>query len=109
MIEQAQAFLERYREDEALRARVREAEESYPGSLEVRESVVENVLLPIAAELGYAFTLEELRKLETRRKLNSVQPDVPIEEGEEIDDDQEPYWLLDRGWTYAYPEEALKG
>ena len=48
MIEQAQAFFDRCAQDEALRERLREAEESYPGSLEIREAVVEDVLLPIA-------------------------------------------------------------
>ena len=99
MIEQAEAFFARYEEDEALRERLRQAEACYPGSLEIRESLVEAVLLPIAAELGLPFTVDELRAYETRKKLSRVKPDVPIEEGEEDEDaDFEGYWLLDRGW-----------
>ncbi len=95
----ADIFFERYEADWTLRARVQQAVNEYPGSLEVRESLVEAVLLPVAAELGLPFTLQELRAYETRKKLSRVRPDVPIEEGEEDEDaDFEGYWLLDRGW-----------
>ena len=107
MIEHAEAFFARCAEDEALRERLREAEENYPGSLEIREAVVEDVLLPIARELGYDFTLEELRTYETRLKLRNARPDLPIEEDEEIEDPVR-YWLLDHGWTYdtdVYPDK----
>ncbi|MBQ6465631.1 MAG: hypothetical protein IJJ43_05125 [Oscillospiraceae bacterium] len=90
-------FFERYNADEALRRRVAEAEAAYPGSLEIRESVVEEVLLPVAAELGLPFTVKELRGYELKLKLKNAKPDVPFEEGEEIEE-QASYWLLDRGW-----------
>ena len=105
MIEHAEAFFARYDEDEELRERLRLAEESYPGSLEIREAVVEDVLLPIARELGYDFTLEELRTYETRVKLKNARPDLPPEED---DEDRNPFWLLDHGWTYdtdVYPDQ----
>ncbi len=99
MKENADIFFERYETDQALRARVQQAVNEYPGSLEVRESLVEAVLLPVAEELGLPFTLQELRAYETRKKLSRVKPDVPIEEGEEDEDANfEGYWLLDRGW-----------
>ena len=107
MIEHAEAFFARCAEDEALRERLREAEENYPGSLEIREAVVEDVLLPIARELGFDFTLEELRTYETRLKLRNARPDLPVEEDEEIEDPVR-YWLLDHGWTYdtdVYPDK----
>lgn len=107
MIEHAEAFFARCAEDETLREQLRLAEECYPGSLEIREAVVEDVLLPFARDLGYDFTLEELRTFETRRKLRNARPDLPIEEDEEIDDDPARYWLLDHGWTYdtdLYPD-----
>ncbi len=90
-------FFERYHADEALRRRVAEAEAAYPGSLEIRESVVEEVLLPIAAELGLPFTVKDLRGYELRLKLKNAKPDVPFGEDEEIEE-QASYWLLDRGW-----------
>ena len=107
MVEQAQAFFERYAEDEQLRERLRREEENYPGSLEIREAVVEDVLLPVARELGYDFTLEELRTYETRVKLRNARPDLPVEEDEEPDDPHR-FWLLDHGWTYdtdVYPDQ----
>ena len=98
MLEQAEAFFARVAADPALEERLRLAEESYPGSLEIREAVVEDVLLPIAEELGYPFTLEELRRYETRRKLRKA----------ETEDEPERFWLLDHGWTYdtdLYPDQ----
>lgn len=107
MVEHAEAFFARCAEDAALRERLREAEENYPGSLEIREAVVEDVLLPIARELGYDFTVGELRTYETRLKLRNARPDLPVEEDEEIEDPTH-YWLLDHGWTYdtdVYPDQ----
>ena len=98
MVENAEKFFALYREDAALRERVAAAEAAYPGSLEIRESVVENVLLPIAEELGLPFTVKDLRTWETRLKLRRIQPDEAIPEGDPIDDDPASYWLLDRGW-----------
>ena len=102
MTENVARFFERYDSDPALKARVAEAEAAYPGSLEVRESLVAAVLLPIAEELGLPFTLQELRAYETKKMLSRIKPDVPIREGEEDEDeDFEGYWLLERGWEYA--------
>ena len=99
MTENVSRFFEQYDHDPALRSRVEEAVACYPGSLEIRESLVGAVLLPIAAELNLPFTVDELRAYETRKKLSRIKPDVQIEEGEEDEDaDFEGYWLLDRGW-----------
>lgn len=87
-------FFELYDSDPALRQRVQEAEDMYPGSLELREAVVENVLLPIAAELGLPFTVEDVRAYETRKFMASKK-DLP--EGEEPE--EQVYWLLNRGWS----------
>ena len=102
MVENAEKFFELYARDEQLRRRVLEAETLYPGSLEIREAVVEEVLLPIAAQLGLPFSLADLRAFETRHKLKTApSPDEPILEGEPIEDPVD-YWLLDKGWTYDY-------
>ncbi|MCR5576604.1 MAG: hypothetical protein K6F56_06300 [Oscillospiraceae bacterium] len=99
MKENVSLFFERCAADPALKARIAEAVACYPGSLEVRESLVEAVLLPIAEEEGLPFTVSELRAYETRLKLSHIKPDVQIEEGEPDEDaDFEGYWLLDRGW-----------
>ena len=62
-------FFARYEADPALQARVEEALSCYPGSLELRESVVENVLLPIASDLGLPFTVDELRAFILGKKI----------------------------------------
>ncbi len=99
MTENVSLFFERCEAEPALKQRIREAVAAYPGSLEVRESLVEAVLLPIAEAEGLPFTVQELRAYETRLKLSRIKPDVQIEEGEaDEDEDFEGYWLLDRGW-----------
>lgn len=85
--------------DASIQKRLSDALAAYPGSLEVREAVAENVLLPVAEELGLPFSLDELRTFETEKKLRSMKADVPIEEGEPIEGEEE-YWLLDRGWEW---------
>ena len=96
MRENVGKFFERYAEDEALRRRIAEAQNNYPGSLEIREAVVEAVLLPEAAALGLDFTVQELRAYETRKKLEASRDGAVSD----TDEDFEGYWLLDRGWTY---------
>lgn len=56
-------FFELYDADPALQARVQQAMDCYPGSLEIRDVMTEHVLLPVAEELGLPFTLKELRKV----------------------------------------------
>ena len=92
-------FFERYNSDPELRKKVENALACYPGSLEIRESVVEHVLLPAAAEEGLPFTVKELRAYETRKKLQNRKEDVPIEEDEPLEDPPE-YWLLEKGWEW---------
>ena len=92
-------FFELYEADAALREKVEQALACYPGSLEIRESVVEHVLLPVAAEAGLPFTVKELRAYETRKKLQNRKEDVPIDENEPLEEQAE-YWLLDRGWEW---------
>lgn len=98
MIENAAAFFERCKHDDELRAQLREALESYPGSLEIREALVENVLLPIARALELDFTVEELRAYETRRKMARLA--MSDEEYFASAEDEEGFWLLDNGWDY---------
>ena len=102
MIENAVRFFERYKGDEALRERVREAVGAYPGSLEIREALVENVLLPIALELD--FSVDELRAYETRVKMGRL--NQSDEEYFAAIEDEEGFWLLDNGWEYD--EDVLR-
>ncbi len=104
MIENAVSFFERYKTDEALRARVKEAVDAYPGSLEIREALVEAALLPVAREIGLDFTLAELRAYETRVKMSRLNK-TDEEYFAEIED-EEGFWLLDNGWEYD--EDVLR-
>ena len=104
MIENAVEFFERYKSDEALRERVQAAVNAYPGSLEIREALVEAALLPIARELGLDFTVPELRAYETRIKMSHL--NKSDEEYFAEIEDEEGFWLLDNGWEYD--EEILR-
>lgn len=99
MNENVAKFFELYMSDEVLRQRVADAEAAYPGSLEIRDALVEAVLLPIAAEYGLGFTVKDLRAYETKLKMERFRDG---ENGGEIDlaKSEIPYWLVDRGWTY---------
>lgn len=98
MNENVAVFFERYENEQSLRDRVKLALDCYPGSLEVRESVVKNVLLPIAREEGLDFTVDELRKYETRKKMKKAVMDNDEWLAME-DDGGDDFWLLDHGWS----------
>ena len=93
---EVEKFMELYLSSAEVRREYEALEASYPGSLEIREPVVEEVLLPFAKSKGFDFSLSDLRKYETRVKMNS-RPDVEIKPD---DPDDEPfYFLLDHGWS----------
>lgn len=98
MNENVAVFFERYENEQSLRDRVKLALDCYPGSLEVRESVVKNVLLPIVREEGLDFTVDELRKYETRKKMKKAAMDNDEWLAME-DDGGDDFWLLDHGWS----------
>ena len=66
MYENVEKFFALLDADPALQERLCQAEEAYPGSLEIREAVAEHVLLPVAAELGLPFSLLDLKVYETK-------------------------------------------
>ncbi len=91
-------FLQRYDSDPELRERVEQAELAYPGSLEIREAVVEDVLIPIAEDLGLGFTLMDLYDYERQLKHERSR-DVELSEEElSAADTEYHYWLVDKGW-----------
>ncbi len=98
MNENVAVFFARYENEQSLRDRVKFALDCYPGSLEVRESVVKNVLLPIAREEGLDFTVDDLRKYETRKKMKKAAMDNDEWLAME-DDGGDDFWLLDHGWS----------
>lgn len=98
MNENVAVFFARYENEQSLRDRVKLALDCYPGSLEVRESVVKNVLLPIAREEGLDFTVDDLRKYETRKKMKKAAMDNDEWFAME-DDGGDDFWLLDHGWS----------
>ena len=58
-------FMALYQSDPDLQEKFAQAEAAYPGSLDIREAVVEEILLPLAKEAGFSFTVEDLRSYET--------------------------------------------
>ena len=99
-------FLEQYDSDPELRKKVADAEAAYPGSLEIREAVVEDVLIPIAEEMGLGFTLMDLYTYERKLK-NERSKNVELTEEELAAEDVEyTYWLVDKG---CFREDSCKG
>ena len=95
-LENVSSFMELFEKSSEVQQKYAEAEENYPGSLEIRENVVEEVLIPFARKLGFIFTLSDLRKFETRQLLDKHR-DVEIDPSEP--DDDRHFWLLEHGWT----------
>lgn len=94
--ETVRQFIELFRRDTNLQEKYAEAEANYPGSLELREAVVEELLLPLAEEAGYAFTVEDLRRYETGVYLQKHKDE---EQDSDEPDDDTVFFLLERGWT----------
>lgn len=110
MIENIEKFYKLLSEDESVAKRLEDAQNAYPGSWEIREPFIRETMLPLAEELGLGFTIEELRKYETRLKVMNSR-DVE----DDSDDVPDPlvYQLLDHGWEtdssiYAEAEESLR-
>ena len=98
MIENIEKFYKLLSEDSSVAKRLADAQNAYPGSWEIREPFLQATMLPLAEELGLGFTIDELRKYETRLKvMNSRDID------DESDSVPEPviYQLLDHGWETA--------
>ena len=89
MKENVEKFFALYNSDPALKKRVKDAEAAYPGSLELREPLVEAVLLPVARELGLEFSIRELQDYETAHYARLHR-----------DDDETEYWLIHHGWSH---------
>ena len=99
MNENVVKFFELYDSDAALRKRIEDAEASYPGSLEIRDAVIEAVLLPVAEELGLPFTLRDLRVYESVMSAKRC-PDKEMTEEELSESGEYSYWFNGRGWSY---------
>jgi len=100
MNENVEKFFQLYYSDPALRRRIADAEAVYPGSLEIRDAVASEIILPIAEELGLPFTLMDLKVFETKSKAEMNQ-DVALTEADlSAPDSDFGFWMVDRGWTY---------
>ena len=93
-------FFEKYNSDPGLYQRIQDAVAAYPGSLELREPLVEAVLLPVARELGLEFSIRELQDYETAHYAR-LHRDVELtEEDLAAPDDETEYWLIHHGWSH---------
>ena len=95
MIENIEKFYKLLAEDSTVAKRLEDAQNAYPGSWEIREPFLRETMLPLAEELGLGFTIEELRKYETRLKVRSSRD---VEDDSEGVPEAVVYQLLDRGW-----------
>ena len=95
MIENIEKFYALLAEDEAVARKLRDAEYAYPGSYEIRIPFLEETLLAVAKEEGLEFTIDELRKYETRVKIASCADREDTSDGVP---EAFVYRLLDQGW-----------
>lgn len=95
MTENVEKFLALLDSDPEIAKRFEDAKNAYPGSWEIREPFLAETMLPLAESLGLGFTLAELRKVETRRKLSHLKDEA--DPSGEVPDET-VYYLLDQGW-----------
>ena len=77
--ENIKAFFEVLSQDEAIQKALKEKELAYTGIKEDREAVVKEVLLPVAEEAGYAFTLDELKEFEKEAQAERELDEAELE------------------------------
>ena len=94
--ESVKAFSEAFESSPEMQKEYAELEANYPGSIEIRENVVNDVLIPWAKSKGYEFTLNDLKRFEMLRYMRLHQ-DVEADLNEPDDDSH--YWLINHGWT----------
>lgn len=94
-IEDAERFFSDYQLSSEMQGEFRKLEASWPGSIENREYIVEEIVIPYAAEKGYDFSLSELRRAETRVKMRKYRD---VEADPDEPDDETYFFLMDRGW-----------
>ena len=92
-------FFDAISSDEELSRRIETALANYPGSLEMREFLVEDILFPIAEELGLPFTLTELMGFEAKLKAQRQEEIASHDADPDFEIPEYSYWLLDRGWS----------
>lgn len=75
--ENVKAFLEALTKDEAVQKILKEKEKDYAGIKDARDSIIKEILLPVAEKAGYSFTEEELKEYE-----KNLQPQGELDEDE---------------------------
>lgn len=75
--ENVKVFFEVLSKDETIQQALKEKELAYTGIKEDREAIAKEVLIPVAKETGYDFTLEELKEFE-----KNMHPEGELDENE---------------------------
>lgn len=81
--ENVKKFYQAVATDESLRVRLSELNKKYEGEApneEKKAALVEKLVLPIAAEMGLAFSMEDLLKYEEEMRQGSSDDELNIEE-----------------------------
>lgn len=77
--ENVKLFEEALQKDSDLQAKLKEKEAGYTGDREDRGKISEEILLPLAAEYGLPFTLEELKAEEEARQKEGAVSEEELE------------------------------
>ena len=60
-VEQVKAFMSKVKEDSALAQKIKDAQAAYKGDTSDKEAAIAAVVIPIAAEAGFKFTVEDFK------------------------------------------------
>ena len=77
--ENIKLFKEALQKDSALQAKLKEKEAAYSGDKEDRVKIVEEILLPLATECGFSFTVEELKAEEEAQQKEGTLSEKELE------------------------------
>ena len=60
-VEQVKAFFAKVNEDEALAQKLKNAQAAYTGDISDKDAAIAAVVIPVAAEAGFNFTVEDFK------------------------------------------------
>ena len=60
-VEQVKAFLAKIKEDSALAQKLKDAQAAYKGDTSDKDAAVAAIVIPVAAQAGFTFTVEDFK------------------------------------------------
>lgn len=105
-VEQAKAFFDKVKEDEALAQKLKDAQDAYKGDKSDKEATFAAVVIPVAKSAGFNFTVEDFKEAFGSGEGEASDDELDKVAGGDITDpielpaDDAIYWL--RYWGRGY-------